>query len=94
VKFLGTLERGTLQNHKRRRSNVVDIDEEAMVRSKYNSDNSRSIEEIIMSCDNLGDVVIKTTQNTICDQLRRNNLIDNGCTFQLKVKQLYKPIEG
>jgi hypothetical protein len=37
---------------------------------------------------------MKTTQNVIRNRLRTMNLVDDGHTFQLNVKQLYKPTSG
>jgi hypothetical protein len=37
---------------------------------------------------------MKTTQNSIRNRLRMTSLVDDGHTFQLNVKQLYKPTEG
>jgi len=36
---------------------------------------------------------MKTTQNVIQNQLWMANLVDDGQTFQMNVKQLYKPTE-
>jgi hypothetical protein len=37
---------------------------------------------------------MKTTQNAIRNRMRMANLVDDGHTFQLNVKQLYKPRKG
>jgi hypothetical protein len=37
---------------------------------------------------------MKTTQNAIQNRMRTTNLVDDGHTFHLNVKQFYKPIEG
>ena len=45
---------------------------------------------IITPGDDLDDGVVKTTQNSIWDRLRRDKLAHNGHTFDLNVKQLYR----
>ena len=50
--------------------------------------------EIITLGGDLDDVVVKTTQNAIRDRLQRDKLVHNGHTFDLSVKQLYRPTEG
>ena len=47
--------------------------------------------EIITPDDYLDDGVVKTTQNSIHDRLQRDKLVDNGHTFDLNVKRLYRP---
>jgi hypothetical protein len=84
----------TRLNHKIRRSNVIDLNEEVIVNSEYTNENSKSGREIITSSVYLGYVVIKTIQNIIQNLLSRNNSVGNGYTFQLNVKQLYKPKKG
>jgi hypothetical protein len=37
---------------------------------------------------------MKTTQNAIRNTFRMKNLVDDGHTFQLNVKYIYKPTEG
>ena len=58
------------------------------------SENSGDSLEIINPGGDLDDGVVKTTQNVIRDQLQKDKLVHNGNTFDLNVKQLYKPIEG
>ena len=50
--------------------------------------------EIITPGVDLEDGIMKTTQNVIRNRMRMTKLVDDGHTFQLNVKQLYKPIEG
>ena len=80
-------------NRKRRKEKVVD-EEELIVTSEYHDGSPKGSIEIITHGADLEDDIIKTTQNTIRDRLRRNNLVDEGHTFLLNVKQLYKPTEG
>ena len=49
--------------------------------------------EIITPCGDLNDGVVKTTQNAILDRLWGDNLVQNGHTFDLNVKQVYRSIE-
>jgi hypothetical protein len=80
-------------NRKKRKAKVVD-EEELIVTSEYHDGSPKGSREIITPGVDLEDGIIKTTQNTIRDRLRRNNLVDEGHTFLLNVKQLYKPTEG
>ena len=50
--------------------------------------------EIITLGGDLDDGVVKKTQNAIWDRLQRDKLVHNGHTFDLNVKQLYRPMEG
>jgi hypothetical protein len=77
-------------NHKRKKENVVD-DKEAIVRSEYYNEIPKGSREIITPSVDLEDGIMKTTQNVIRNRLRTVNLVDDGHTFQLSVKQLYKP---
>jgi hypothetical protein len=77
-------------NHKRKKTNVDNV-QEAIVSSKYYSESSKGSREIITPCVDLKDGIMKTTQNSIQNRMRTTNLVDDGHTFQLNVKQLYKP---
>ena len=50
--------------------------------------------EIITLGANLEDGIVKSTQNSIRDQLRRDKLVKNGHAFELNVNQIYIPTEG
>jgi hypothetical protein len=80
-------------NCKKRKAKVVD-EEEFIVTYEYHDGSPKGSREIITPGVDLEDGIIKTTQNTIRDRLRRKILADEGHTFLLNVKQLYKPIEG
>ena len=77
-------------NHKRKKENVFD-DEEVIVNSKYYNEIPKGSREIITPSVDLEDGIMKTTQNAIRNRLRTTNLVDDDYTFQLNVKQLYKP---
>jgi hypothetical protein len=80
-------------NHKRKKTNVDNV-QEAIVSSEYYSESSKGSREIITPGVDLEDGIMKTTQNAIRNRMRTTNLVDDGHTFQLNVKQLYKPTEG
>jgi hypothetical protein len=42
----------------------------------------------------LQDGIMKKKENSIQNRMRMENLVDDGHTFHLNVKQLYKPTEG
>jgi hypothetical protein len=80
-------------NHKRKKTNVDNV-QEAIVSSEYYSDSPKGSREIITLGVDLEDGIMKTTQNAIRNRMRTTNLVDDGHTFQLNVKQLYKSTEG
>jgi hypothetical protein len=80
-------------NRKKRKAKVVD-EEESIVTFEYHDGSPRDSREIITPGVDIEYGIIKTTQYTIQDRLRRNNLVDEGHTFMLNVKQLYKPTKG
>jgi hypothetical protein len=80
-------------NHKRKKTNVDNV-QEAIVSLEYYSESSKGSREIITPGAYLEDGIMKTTQNDILNRMRTTNLVDDGHTFQLNMKQLYKPIEG
>ena len=65
---------------------------ESNVIVENHSENLGDSLEIINLGGDLDDGVVKTTQNVIRDQLQKDKLVHNGNTFDLNVKQLYKPI--
>jgi hypothetical protein len=69
-------------NHKRKKENVVDDVQEAIIISKYYSDIPKGSKEIITPCVDLDDGIMKTTQNAIRNRLRTAELVDDGHTFQ------------
>jgi hypothetical protein len=80
-------------NHKRKKINVDDI-QEAIASLEYYSEIPKGSREIITPGVDLEDGIMKTTKNDIQNRMRMVNLVDDGHTFQLNVKQLYKPTEG
>jgi hypothetical protein len=78
---------------KRKKTNVVDI-QEVIVSSKYYSEIPKGNREIITLGVDLEDGITKTTQNSIQNRMRTTSLVDDGRTFQLNLKKLCKPIEG
>jgi hypothetical protein len=80
-------------NHKRKKTNVYNV-QEAIVSLEYYSESSKGSREIITPGVDLEDDIMKTTQNSIQNRMRMKNLVDDGHTFQLNVKQLYKPTKG
>jgi hypothetical protein len=80
-------------NHKKKKTNVDNV-QEIIVSSEYHSESSKGSREIITPSVDLEDGIMKTTQNVIRNRMRTTNLVDDGHTFQLNVKQLYKPTEG
>ena len=80
-------------NHKRKKTNVDNV-QEAIISSQYYSESLKGSREIITPGVDLEDGIMKTTQNAIQNRLSMGNLVDDGHKFQLNVKQLYKPIEG
>jgi hypothetical protein len=79
-------------NHKRKKK-MVDNVQEAIASSKFYSESSKGNREIITKGVDLEDGIIKTTQNAIRNRMRTKKLVDYGHTFQLNVKQIYKPTE-
>ena len=49
--------------------------------------------EIITPGGDIDDDVVETKHNSIQDQLQRDKLVHNGNTFDLNVKQLYRPMK-
>jgi hypothetical protein len=80
-------------NHKRKKKNVDNV-QQAIVSSEYYSESTKASREIITPGVDLEDGIMKTTQNVIRNRMRTKNLVDDGHTFQLNVKQLYKPTKG
>jgi hypothetical protein len=80
-------------NHKRKKTNVDDV-QEPIFTSKYYSESHKGRREIITRGVDLEDGIIKTTKNVIRNRMKASNLVDDCHTFQLNVKKLYKPIEG
>ena len=69
-------------------------DVESNLSTENQSEISRYSLEIITRGGDLDDGVVKTTQNVIWDWLRGDKLVHNGHTFDLNVKQLYRPMDG
>jgi hypothetical protein len=80
-------------NNKRQKTNIDNV-QEAIVSSQYYSESPKGSREIITLGVDLEDGIMKTTQNVIRNRMRTTNLVDDGHTFHLNVKQLYKPTEG
>jgi hypothetical protein len=84
-------------NHKRKKTNVDNV-QEAIVSSEYyneiSNESSKGSREIITPGVDIEDGIMKSTQNSIQNRMRRTNLVDDGHTFQFNVKQLYKPTKG
>ena len=81
---------GTPSRQKKRKFVVT----ESNVIVQYESEYSGGSREIITPGGDLEDGIVKSSQNAIRDRLRRDNLVNNGHTYELNVNQLYRPTEG
>jgi hypothetical protein len=67
-------------NHKRKKTNVDDV-QESIISLEYYSESPKGCKEIITPGADLEDGIMKTTQNSIQNRMRTMNLVDDGHTF-------------
>jgi hypothetical protein len=67
-------------NHKRKKTNIDDV-QEAIISLEYYNESPKGSREIITPGANLEDGIMKTTQNAIRNRMRTTNLVDDGHTF-------------